>query len=145
MLHTHEATGSSPVVSTKTLENALFSRVFSIVCHKTCHKFREFFWRHTVLLISGGKSQQEKRPPKDGKPLGVIWNKCRYVVLTGLQWRNLHSHRSFHEDLSLPLSRTERTSGASEVEILTGTLKLITLSVKVARGKTSAFPKKNSV
>ena len=29
MLHTHEVTGSSPVVSTKTLESSRLSRVFS--------------------------------------------------------------------------------------------------------------------
>ena len=31
MLHTHEVTGSSPVVSTKTLESHWFSRVFLFV------------------------------------------------------------------------------------------------------------------
>ena len=35
-----------------------------------CHKFRGFFRRYSILLVSGGRSQQEKHPPKDGKPLG---------------------------------------------------------------------------
>ena len=70
MLHTHEATGSSPVVSTKTPENALFSGV--LLCSAACaHAFprKKEEGRRTGFRRKGRFFVRSRAETKEPSPL----------------------------------------------------------------------------